>query len=215
MKTPTPSKVPLWRKSMLSKLNITDIKDSLYEMQENGDPYGYEYGDESGYYAEYKDQFDELSAQAGMLLEAIEGVESEWYVDEYDFADQWNDLTVGMLGELYTVWGFDSGEMDYYNILEPDEEKWAEDEAIARLSKLTKKEMITRMRFVLKTLVLYYDIKAAHDCLVSIVEELDEKGAILERKNEAMNRIYEDITGKDSDNFDALIETIPQRMWVE
>lgn len=58
-------------------------------------------------------------------------------------------------------------------------------------------------------------LKASHDCLVAIVEELDEKGALLERKNDAIDRIYEDITGKSGNDFDAMLRTIPQRMWVE
>ena len=57
MKTSKQSKTPLWRKSMLKKLGLSDIKEQLWEISDNGDMYGYEYGDESGYYAEYKDQF--------------------------------------------------------------------------------------------------------------------------------------------------------------
>lgn len=57
------SKVPLWKRSMLESLNINDLKDLLWEIAEDGDSDGYENersGEESGYYAEYKEQFDEL-----------------------------------------------------------------------------------------------------------------------------------------------------------
>lgn len=199
---------------MLKKMSLSDMKEQLWEISDNGDAYGYEWGDESGYYAEYKDQFDELSAQAGMMLEALDNIECEWYIDEYEAEEQWNDITVGMLGELYTVLGYDSEELDYYNIL-GYEEDMAQEEAIKRLSRLTKPELIKRMQYCLKMIVLFYDIKAAHDCLTSIVEVLDEKGAILERKNNEIDRIYEDITGKNSDNFDAIVASLPQRMWVE
>jgi hypothetical protein len=214
MKTSKQSKTPIWRKSMLKKLGLSDIKEQLWEISDNGDAYGYDSGDESGYYAEYKDQFDELSAQAGMMLEALDSMENEWYVDEYDAEEQWNDITVGMLGELYTVLGYDGEELDYYNILS-HEEDMAQEETIKRLSRLTKPELIKRMQYCLKMIVLFYDLKAAHDCLTSIVETLDEKGAILERKNDEIDRIYEDITGKDSDNFDTIVASLPQRMWVE
>lgn len=214
MKTSKQSKTPLWKKSMLKKMSLSDMKEQLWEISDNGDAYGYEWGDESGYYAEYKDQFDELSAQAGMMLEALDNIECEWYIDEYEAEEQWNDITVGMLGELYTVLGYDSEELDYYNIL-GYEEDMAQEEAIKRLSRLTKPELIKRMQYCLKMIVLFYDIKAAHDCLTSIVEVLDEKGAILERKNNEIDRIYEDITGKNSDNFDAIVASLPQRMWVE
>lgn len=199
---------------MLKKLGLSDIKEQLWEISDNGDMYGYENGDESGYYAEYKDQFDELSAQAGVMLEALDNIECEWYSDEYEAEDQWNDIAVGMLGEMYTILGYDAEELDYYSILSCEEDM-AQEEAIKRLSRLTKLELIKRMQYCLKMIVLFYDIKAAHDCLTSIVEVLDEKGAILERKNNEIDRIYEDITGKGSDSFDAIIANIPQRMWVE
>lgn len=214
MKTSKQSKTPLWRKSMLKKLGLSDIKEQLWEISDNGDMYGYEYGDESGYYAEYKDQFDELSAQAGMLLEALDNIECEWYIDEYEAEEQWNDIAVGMLGKMYTVLGYDTEELDYYNILSYEEDL-AQEEALKRLMRLTKPELIKRMQYCLKIIVLFYDIKAAHDCLTSIVESLDEKGAMLERKNDEINQIYEDLTGKNSETFDAIIRNIPQRMWVE
>jgi glyoxylate carboligase len=65
------------------------------------------------------------------------------------------------------------------------------------------------------TLLIYFDIKAAHDCLTSIVQELDAKGALLERKNAAIDHLYQDLTGKNEADFDRLVATLPQRMWVE
>ena len=62
---------------------------------------------------------------------------------------------------------------------------------------------------------MYYDIKAAHDCLTSIVEELDERGALLEQKNERINLLYKDLTGKSGEAFDEEIKNLPPRMWVE
>lgn len=65
------------------------------------------------------------------------------------------------------------------------------------------------------TIVMFFDLKAAHDCLTSIVEELDEKGALLERKNDRINSLYKDLTGKSNETFDDEIRNIPPRMWVE
>ena len=52
---------PLWKKSMLQRLNLSDITDELSEISENGDLYGYDNG-EIGYALEYKALFDELTA---------------------------------------------------------------------------------------------------------------------------------------------------------
>ena len=51
--------------------------------------------------------------------------------------------------------------------------------------------------------------------MTSIVEELDEKGALLEQKNERINLLYKDLTGKSGEAFDEEIANLPPRMWVE
>ncbi len=206
------SKRPLWKKSMLETLNFSNIMEYLYEIGNNGDKYGYDC-DEGGYYLEYKEQFDELSGGAYRLEEAL---------NEYDgytggsMSDIWDDMTVALLGYKEKVLGFDSVEEDYYSMLDCEEDG-AVEEAEKRLMRFTKEQLIKNFRKVLTALVLFFDIKAAHDCLTSIVEELDERGAILEQKNERINRLYKDLTGsgaKDED-FDKIIRGIPPRMWVE
>lgn len=208
------SKTPLWKKSCLAaSLSYDNIIDWLDEIGNNGDMYGYEDSSIEGYYNDYKDQFDELSAGAYSMWEQL----NEYgYYGEYDrISDMWNDMTVALLGNLYNVYGFDVYELDYYKLSDDFEESLAAEEAEERLMRLTKKELIRNFRKVLMTLVMFFDLKAAHDCLTSIVEELDEKGALLEQKNERINRLYTDLTGKSSEAFDAELENLPPRMWVE
>lgn len=199
-------KTPLWKRSMLEKLNLYDIRDQLQEICENGDMYGYDHGEIEGYYNEYKEQFDDLSALAYNLDEAM---------TEYDVEEHWNDMTVALLGQLYNVLGFDQQELDYFNLLNTFEEEWAQNEAVKRILQMTKKDMLMLFRKVLCTVILFYDIKAAHDCLTSIVEELDERAAIMKRKDDIVNRLYEDLTGKSVEQFDEIAKNMPQRMWVE
>lgn len=204
------SKTPLWKKSCLcGSLGWEDITEWLEEISENGDMYGYEDTSTEGYYNDYKDEFDELSAGAWALYEQLMS-------DEVGgLRDVWNDMTVGLLGDLYTVWGYDSAELDYFKLGDGYEEELAQNEAVKRLERMTKAELIKSFRKVLMLIVMFFDIKAAHDCLTSIVEELDEKGALLERKNEHINALYKDLTGKNAERFDEEIKNLPQRMWVE
>jgi len=201
------SKKPLWKKSMLQSLNYSGIVDWLYEVMDNGDMYGYEREEtgESGYYQEYKDQFDDLSAGAYGLWEALQ---------ESIIRDNWDDMTVALLGHTQTVLGYDAVETDYFGILNCEQD-WAVDEAAKRIERMTKRDLIYAFRQVMATLVLFFDVKAAHDCLVSIVEELDERGALLQKKNDEINRLYQDLTGANESDFDRIIENVPQRMWVE
>lgn len=207
------SKTPLWKKSILADLSYDAMTEWLEEIGENGDPDGYEDSEIEGYYSDYKEQFDELSAGAWAMYEEL--TDYSYYNDDYDsFQAVWNDMTVGLLGDLYTVYGYDATQLDYYK-LTSFEEELAVQECEKRLMRLTKQELIRNFRKVLMTIVMFYDIKAAHDCLTSIVSELDERGALLEQKNERINLLYKDLTGRSSEAFDAEIENLPPRMWVE
>lgn len=198
------SKRPLWKKSMLDTLNFNGIIDYLEEISDNGDPCGYDC-DESGYYLEYKEQFDELSCGAYELWDVLQ---------EHAVKEVWDDMTVALLGHTQKILGYDAVEEDYFSMLYPEED-CAVIEAEKRLMRLTKEQLIENFRKVLTSLILFFDIKAAHDCLTSIVEELDERGAILEQKNERINKLYEDLTGFGAEEFDNIIASIPPRMWVE
>lgn len=70
------SKRPLWKKSMLKTLSYGDIMEYLEEISNNGDMYGYD-REESGYYQEYKELFDDLAAGANNLYYVL----SDYYYD--------------------------------------------------------------------------------------------------------------------------------------
>lgn len=201
----TEKRTAIWRKSMLEKLNLSTIEDMLQEIFDDGDECGYDCDTDGSYYDDYKDQFDELAGAASELFDAMR---------EYEIEENWDDMTVSLMGEVYTVLGYDEVELDYYHLLSYEED-WATNEAAKRIMRLTKADMLRLFRKVLCTLMLFYDVKAAHDCLVSIVEELDERAALMKRKEDEINWLYKDLTGKNEEQFDALIETLPQRMWVE
>lgn len=206
------SKRPLWKKSMLQSLDLSSIVDYLYEISENGDMYGYDGGDD-GYYQDYKELFDDLAGDASSLLDALNEYDS-YSSSVKDIKDVWDEMTVALLGETQRVLGFDAVEQDYFGMLN-HEEDYAVEEAEKKLERFTKSDLIQYFRKVLVILMSFMDIKAAHDCLTSIVTELDEKGALLERKNKQIDQIYGDLTGKSGEQFDAIVASLPQRMWVE
>lgn len=198
------SKRPMWKKSMLQTLNFSDICEWLYEIGENGDPYGYE-SSEEGYYQEYKENFDELSAGAYMMLDVLR---------DYVLRENWDDMTVALLGDTQKVLGFDTLETDYFHMLNYEEE-WAQTEAIRRIKRLNKDDIIRCFRQVMTTLVLFFDLKSAHDCLTSIVEELDDRSALMQQKSREIDRLYQDLTQKGEKEFNNALTNIPQRMWLE
>lgn len=204
------SKNPIWKRSILADMSYIGITTYLEEIGGNGDPCGYG-SEEDGYYQEYKDEFDELSLGAYNLMDAI----NEWdYPCDSSLREIWDDMTVTLLGYQEKVLGFDEIEADYYQMIGCYEDA-AVQEAEKRLLRFTKSQLIKNFRRVLTTLMLFWDIKASHDCLTAVVEELDERGAIMSAKNQEIDRLYEDLTGKNSKEFDEIIANLPQRMWVE
>lgn len=184
MKSIEQPKTPLWKKSMLERLNFSEVVESLYEIMQNGNAEGYDDEQYDGYYNEYREEFNLLSEGAELLFDSL----NEQELKDYSLKDYWDDITVGLLGVKYTVLGFDSTSLDYYSMLN-DEEDLAVEKAKKRLMRMTKQELIDNFSNVLRTLLLFFDLKASHDCLVSIVQELDERAAAMKSGNTS-NRMW-------------------------
>lgn len=168
------AKSPLWKKTMLQRLSLDDIREDLEEISEAGDYYGYEGESLGEYYDEYRPLFDELSAGAYDLLESIERMQE---FDGDSFAG-WDDFTVALIGPVRKVLGYDTSQMDYFDMMAWDEEA-AVREAEKRLQRLTKAQLIEMFRRVMIALVAYWDIKGSFDTLSAVVNELDSRAAIL------------------------------------
>lgn len=183
MKKPVQKHTPLWKKSMVDGFSLHQIESFLYEIAENGDMYGYEYGDESEYYLEYKELFDELACGADELLDAIR---------DSDLQENWDDMVVALIGPTHKVLGFDKTREDYFTMINRYDEEFASKVSEKRIAKLTKSDLIRCFQKVLTTLILFLDIKAAHDSLCAIVDELDNRAALMKQGS-----------------------SMPQRSWIE
>ena len=120
-------------------------------------------------------------------MEAMHEANDLWNYDEDNSI--WDDVTVSVLGPIYTVLGYDNAERDYWAMVNGYEEDLAVEEARKRLARLTKDELIRRTSKVMQCIALFWDIKASHDCLVSIVSELDERAAIM-KNGQAAGRMW-------------------------
>lgn len=127
------SKNPIWKKSMLSKLNFVEICEWLDEIAQNGDPFGYE-TDRTGHYNDYKELFDDLSDSACHLRDALR---------EQEVEKNWDDMAVALLGATYTVLGYDKVEADYYHICFLDEIFKANDGVLNSLLKALNERTYT------------------------------------------------------------------------
>jgi hypothetical protein len=157
---------------MIDGLSLFQIENFLEEIVENGDMFGYESGDENEYYYEYKELFDELTFGADEMLCALR---------DSDLRNHWDDMVVTLLGSTHKILGFDEAREDYFTMINRYDELFASEVSEKRIAKLTKVELIRCFQKVMTTLVLFLDIKSAHDSLCAIVEELDNRAAFMKQ----------------------------------
>lgn len=123
---------PMWKHTLLQNLDYGTISDRLEEIAESGDYYGYSGPDLGEYYEEYRPLFDELSFGATELLEGL--TEYNYFTGER-LANQWDDCTVALLGNVITVNDYEDGGIDYRSITQFEQTLGVE-EAEKRLLRL-------------------------------------------------------------------------------
>lgn len=123
----------------------------------------------------------------------------------------WDDCTVGLLGRRYQVVGFDDVEEDYV-ALSSWGAQYATEEAMQRLTRMTKKELLGTVGQCVGILLAYWDLRQQYDYLSATLDILrDQDHAILDRIKE-IERIYdEDITDP---RLTQLFAELPQELWV-
>ena len=68
---------------------------------------------------------------------------------ESDLRNNWDDMTVTLLGYQEKVLGFDVVEQDYFSMLNGYTENWAVEEAAKRIERLPKRDIIGGFRNVI------------------------------------------------------------------
>lgn len=168
-------------------------------------------GDEDEEY-EFKMAFSDLSAKAERLESAIR---------DWDIRDEFDDCTVALIGNRHRVVGYDSYEEDYYSLC-GYEEDLAQTESGKRLMRHTKKEMISIIGQSFGILVSFLDLRQQYDYLKATFDILrDENTSVLNTIKEievAYVAAHNDdfrLCGEPTKHFDRLLDSLPQRAWLE
>ena len=158
---------------------------------------------------EFQMAFSELSAKVDKLVEAM-----------YEIGDQqqYDDCTVALIGNRYTLVGFDGYVEDYFQ-LAGYESHLAESEAGKRMMRHTKAEMLSIIGQSVGTLVAFLDIRQQYDYLKATIDILrGENQSMLQaikRIEELYDRAQMDGWKRDSREFDDLVAVLPEKMWIE
>ena len=167
---------------------------------------------------EFKMMFADLSADAYKLLSAI----SEWDFDRRSY----DDVTVAMLGKCFALVGYDSYETDYYHLVGPWDQELAQKESYKRLMAKPKKDLLECVSRSWRLFVTFFDLdqrymhlKTTMDilrgdnvALLAVIRNIEEKYDAMMAKWEPN---YKLLDCKAEKEFDALLEHLPDRAWIE
>lgn len=161
---------------------------------------------------EFKMAFSDLSAKAEQLENAIR---------DWDIRDEFDDCTVGLIGNRYRAVGYDSYEEDYYALCGYEEEL-AQTESGKRLMRHTKQEMISIIGQSVGILVAFLALRQQYDYLKATFDILrDENTSVLKTIKE-IQVAYAVASDDDfcqyrepTKHFDRLLDSLPQRTWLE
>lgn len=214
------SKALRYKRPALASMGYEALISELYEIQEACSDVAYYFpqgddtlldaldGDEEDAF-EFQMAFSELSAKVDRLVEVM---------CEIGDLQQYDDCTVALIGNRYTLVGFDGYEEDYFQ-LAGYESHLAESEAGKRMMRHTKAEMLSIIGQSVGTLVAFLDIRQQYDYLKATIDILrGENQSMLQaikRIEELYDRAQMDDWERDSREFDALVAVLPEKMWIE
>lgn len=156
---------------------------------------------------EFRLAFSELDNACDRLNQALwnSGIDAETF----------DTCTVALIGNRYNLVGFDDYEEDYF-ALTSYESELAEGEAGKRIMRLTKKEMISTIGQCFGILMAFLDVRQRFDYLSATFDILKDQNTALLDTIKEIEQLYEKARD-DLHNctaFDALVNTLPQELWV-
>lgn len=212
-----------YKKPALSSLEFDSITNELFEIREIcGEIHWMDEdeeilltaldGDDEALY-EFKMMFSDLEQKADELHEMIYGSDID--------CDEFNDCMTGLLGNRYSLIGYDYVQEDYFSMTVYDQER-AFTEAGKRFMRMTKAEMLNRIGQCMGITLAYLDLRQQYDYLKATLD-------ILRDENTSFLTIIKDIektyleanaeefysNGRATMELDRLIQTIPDKIWVE
>ena len=192
----------------------TECDDVTYYFQQDGSMDGLINalaGEEDEAY-EFQLAFAELSSKAQQLNDLV-----------YDIYDRelFDDCTVAILGKRYEIIGFDSYQEDYFGLTSYEQEL-ATTEAGTRLMRLTKKEMISTFGQTWGIVMGFVDLRERYWNLEAIMDIIRGENAEVLSQIKQIEKLYLEADKEGflswspaTKNLNALLQLLPDRMWLE
>lgn len=169
-------------------------------------------GDDEAEY-EFRIAFADLSTKTEQLQSALQ---------DWDVRDYFDDCTVALIGNRYKLVGYDSLEEDYY-ALASYEIDLACTESGKKLMRKTKADMLSSIGQCMGITLAFYDLRQSYDYLKATIDILrDENTSLLQvikQIDDAYEAAFEEGLqydwGDKNRKFNALLDQLPDRIWLE
>lgn len=157
---------------------------------------------------EFKMAFSELSAKCEQLRDTIYST----YIDR----ELYDNCTVALIGNRYSVVGFDGFEEDYFDLCSY-ESGLAQTEAGKRIMRMTKPEMLSTIGQCVGILVAFLDVRERFDYLQATFDILRDQNTSLLDTIKEIERLYDAAQDdwRDKDKlWRELTDSLPQGAWI-
>lgn len=142
------------------------------------------------------------------LLDALE--------ENPDMEDYYDDCTVALIGNTYDVVGFDSYEEDYFSLTRYEADLGTT-EAGRRVSRWTKAEMIAHIGQCVGTMLAFFDLRQQYENLKATMDIIKGENVSVLQTVSQIEDEYEKACDdwRDRGTFNKLLESLPDRAWIE
>ena len=212
-----------YKKAIARDFNLESIRNTLCDIQEECDNVKY-------YFYDNDDD---------TLLNALCGDEEQEYEFKMMFADlcaecdqMWTDMNEEYIPEYFDTFfgavdsgqmlGWDEYEGDYIGLHDSYEDKLAREENQKRLLRMTKPEIIEAASICFRIAQAYIGLMHRYDCLKGALDILRDKNTGFLQLVKQIEEKYE-AAAKDNfcgwkpgtNEFDSLLENMPQEAWIQ
>jgi len=212
-----------YKRPALDTLGYEFISDELFEISDACADVQYFVENDSETLLNALDGDDEAEWEFRMAFADLQGK-----VEELDNAfrdsgvrEYFDDCTVGLIGNRYKTLGFDMEEEDYFS-LTSYEQNLACAESGKRLMRRTKSEIISVVGQCLGIVIAFLDIRQSYDYLKATFDILKDENTSLLKIIKDIDSAYEAANEENfyewypgSKRFNALLEGLPDRIWLE
>ena len=210
-----------YKKAISTELNLEQITQNLWEMQEQSSNIRWWYaqgdetmldemiGDEEESY-ELRMAFSTLDADCEQM---IDDLDNEWVPE---FFDVFFGAIVG--GSCGGMLGFDSYAGDYFDIT-GYEESLAQKECCKRMKAHTKDEILDAYSVCFRVAINYISLKNRYDNLKSYIDILNGTNTGFLKTVKRIEELYDEISNDPwssaTQEFDRLVNNMPDEVWLQ